>query len=279
MTHASDHRRIASAARDITRLRDGIVECMVDALTVEEPLEIRVAGQAVAITMRTPGHDEELAAGFCLTEGIIAEAAELASVEACAEADYGNIVAIEIASEAMSRNADRITAATRENYMTSSCGLCGKQSIDRIRQHVPAIHGDFTVAANVLQTWPDLMRAAQTTFEATGGLHAAAVLRPTGELLVLREDVGRHNAVDKVVGRLVLDDAIPCDPGVMLVSGRASFEIMQKAAMAGIAMVCAVSAPSSLAVDFAAECNMTLVGFLRRGRMNIYHDAGRIALP
>jgi FdhD protein len=279
MTHTHDNPHRSAARRPVARLRDGVVEQMSDAVVVEEPLEIRVAGRAVAITMRTPGHDDELAAGFCLTEGIIAEPGELAMVEPCEEADYGNIVNVELASEAMQRNAERIACATREVYMSSSCGLCGKQSIDRIRQQVPAIRGDFTVAAEALQRWPDVMRTAQATFDATGGLHAAAVFSPTGEMRVLREDVGRHNAVDKAIGRLVLDDAIPCDPGVLLVSGRASFEIMQKAAMAGIAMVCAVSAPSSLAVDFAVELDMTLVGFLRTGRLNVYHDPGRLILP
>ena len=227
--------------------------------------------------MRTPGPDRDLAAGFCLTEGIIAEADELESVEPCDEAEYGNIIAVRLTDEAMARRAEQIACAKRELYLSSSCGLCGKQSIDRIRQKTPPIAGDFTIARDTLAGLPDVMRAAQATFEQTGGLHACGWFTPAGELRLLREDVGRHNAVDKVVGAALLSHQLPLAQGVLLVSGRASFEIMQKAAMAGCAFVAAVSAPSSLAVDFAVELGMTLVGFLRPGRMNIYHDRGRIS--
>jgi FdhD protein len=238
-----------------------------------------VAGRAVAITMRTPGHDEELAAGFCLTEGIIAEPDELAMVEPCEEADYGNIVTVELVSEAMQRNAERIACATREVYMSSSCGLCGKQSIDRIRQQVPAIRGDFTVSAAALQRWPDVMRSAQATFDATGGLHAAGLITAGGDLMCVREDVGRHNAVDKVVGWAAREGRLPATGHVLMVSGRASFELVQKATLAGVPMLAAVSAPSTLAVDLAVESGLTLVGFLRGRAFNIYTGEHRVLRP
>jgi FdhD protein len=170
----------------------------------------------------------------------------------------------------------KIQSARREIYMSSSCGLCGKQTLDRIEQEIAPIRGAFTVSRAALDQFPSTMRKAQATFEQTGGLHAAGLFSPDGALHVIREDVGRHNAVDKVVGWALLNNRTPIDPGVLLVSGRASFEIMQKAAMAGIAFVAAVSAPSSLAVDFAKRMNMTLVGFLRPGRMNVYAGGERV---
>lgn len=247
-----------------------------DRLAVEEPLEIRLNDAPMAITMRTPGHDTELAAGFCLTEGVVREPDEIESITPCGEAKFGNVILVRLGDTAMTRRARQIESARRETYLSSSCGLCGKQTLDRIAQDVPPIAGKFTVTRATLDGLPGVMRKAQATFEQTGGLHAAGLFTPEGVLRVVREDVGRHNAVDKVIGWAVLLGALPIDPGVLLVSGRASFEIMQKAAMAGVAMVCAVSAPSSLAVDFAKKMDMTLVGFLRPGRMNIYHDPGRI---
>lgn len=247
-----------------------------DRLAVEEPLEIRINDGPLAITMRTPGHDAELAAGFCHTEGIVREPDEIESIAPCGEAKFGNVILVTLSEEAMSRRATQIANARRETYLSSSCGLCGKQTLDRIAQSVPPIKGQFTVSRDTLDALPGVMRKAQATFEQTGGLHAAGLFTPQGELRVVREDVGRHNAVDKVIGWAAMMRGLPIDPGVLLVSGRASFEIMQKAAMAGVAMVCAVSAPSSLAVAFAKELNITLVGFLRPGRMNVYHDPGRI---
>lgn len=265
-----------STKRSVTRFVAQTCERDDDRLAVEEPLEIRIGDEPLAVTMRTPGHDRDLAAGFCFTEGIVRDGDELESVEPCTEADYGNIVAITLTDEVMSRRAKQITGARRELYLSSSCGLCGKQSIDKINQQMGPIRGGFTITRDTLVQLPDLMRAAQATFAQTGGLHAAAIFSPEGNLKVLREDVGRHNAVDKVIGHQLLLGDVPIDPAVLLVSGRASFEIMQKAAMAGLAVVCAVSAPSSLAVDFAVRTAMTLVGFLRPGRMNVYHDPGRI---
>jgi FdhD protein len=247
-----------------------------DAVVVEEPLEIRIGDEPLAITMRTPGDDLELAAGFCLTEGVVAEPDELEAVEPCAEAEHGNVVRVRLSGRAGARRAERIERARRETYLSSSCGLCGKQSIDRIEQELAPPQGRFRVEAEVLAGLPQAMSARQATFAATGGLHAAALFTIDGDLVVLREDVGRHNAVDKVIGHRVLLGGIPFDPGVLLVSGRVSFEIVQKAVAAGIAVVCAVSAPTTLAIDLARRVDLTLVGFLRPGRMNVYHDRGRV---
>lgn len=266
----------SSISQPITRWSDGNVSQLDDRVAVEEPLEIRIGDQPLAVTMRTPGHDRDLAAGFCLTEGIIEDPDELVSVEPCIEADYGNIVVVTLTDEAMDRRRERITNATREQYVSSSCGLCGKQSIDRITQCITPFTSSFGVKRSVIQSLPETLRSAQATFDETGGLHAAGCFMSTGEMKTMREDVGRHNAVDKLVGAALLSGQTPMNERVLLVSGRTSFEIMQKAAMAGLTFVAAVSAPSSLAVEFAQTMNMTLIGFLRPGRMNIYHDVGRV---
>ncbi|MEX0777110.1 MAG: formate dehydrogenase accessory sulfurtransferase FdhD [Phycisphaeraceae bacterium] len=247
-----------------------------DSVAVEEPLEIRLGDISLAVTMRTPGHDEELAAGFCLTEGIVSRAEEITGISPCPAAGFGNVAVVTLTEEGAARRSNQVQRSQRELYLSSSCGLCGKQSIDRIVQQVPPIRGRFTLARDTLAAMPQTLRQAQTTFDATGGLHGAGLFTPQGKLLVVREDIGRHNAVDKVIGWALLRDMIPLDQAVLLVSGRASFEIMQKAAMAGLAVVAAVSAPSSLAVDFAARTGMTLIGFLREGRMNVYHGEGRV---
>jgi len=265
-----------TATKPVTRIRDTASTVDDDVLVIEEPLEIRIADEPLAVTMRTPGHDCDLVAGFCLTEGIVTDPDEIESVEECGEAEYGNVMAVTLTDEAMQRRMEQITCARRELYLSSSCGLCGKQSIDRIYQRISPIRGNFTIARDTLAALPETMRTSQATFRQTGGLHAAGIFTPGGVLNVLREDVGRHNAVDKVIGHQLLLGRAPIDPAVLLVSGRASFEIMQKAAVAGIAFVAAVSAPSSLAVDFAVKTGMTLVGFLRSGRMNVYHGLERI---
>jgi FdhD protein len=264
------------ARRPVVRHEGALRDEGEDAVVVEEPLEIRIDDDPLAVTMRTPGHDEELAAGFCLTEGIVADADELEAVEPCAEAEHGNVVRVRLAAAASTHREESIARARRETYLSSSCGLCGKQSIDRIELALPPPVGRFTVSSAVLASLPEAMRARQDAFAATGGLHAAALFGVDGDLVVLREDVGRHNAVDKVIGHRLLLGGIPFDPGVLLVSGRASFEVVQKAVAAGIAVVCAVSAPSSLAIDLARRVDLTLVGFLRPGRMNVYHDRGRV---
>lgn len=265
-----------AVCRAVVQWREGVSSRVEDHVAAEEPLEIRIGDEPMAITMRTPGHDRDLAAGFCLTEGVIEHADELEDVSACGESKTGNVMVVTLIDEAMTKRTKQIACAKRELYMSSSCGLCGKQSLDRIEQKVPKISDQFRMSRQILMTLPSMMREAQPTFEQTGGLHAAALFDGRGKLELLREDVGRHNAVDKVVGAKLLLGQLPLETSVLLVSGRASFEIMQKAAMAGLSVVAAISAPSSLAVDFAVRFNMTLVGFLRQGRMNIYHDAGRL---
>lgn len=262
------------AVAKIVRLREGVKpRASKDSLAVEEPLEIRVRGRSVAVTMRTPGHDRELAAGFLLTERIVRQRKDLIDIapcRACLEPENTLDVFLAPGVEV------DFAALTRHVFATSSCGLCGKASIEAVKQHFPPVDSQTTVSAKLLAQLPARMRRAQRTFAQTGGLHAAAVFDARGKLLVLREDVGRHNAVDKVLGFGFLEKTFPFDSHILLVSGRASFEIMQKALAARIPMVCAVSAPSSLAVEFAREANQTLVGFLRGATMNIYAGAERI---
>ena len=242
-----------------------------DELAIEEPLEVRVRGRAISVTMRTPGHDDELAAGFLLGEGIIRRRDDVLKIEPCLQNDADNVVNVLLAPDV----AVDFEKLTRHVFASSSCGLCGKTSIDAVRSNFAKIDSDMTIAADTLLSLPQRMRESQQTFARTGGLHAAAIFSAGGELLVLREDVGRHNAVDKAVGRCLLD-AIALDRHVLLISGRASFEILQKALAARIPIVAAVSAPSSLAVDFATESGQTLIGFLREGRMNVYTQPQRV---
>jgi len=272
----------SSTTRHVTRIEGACVSHSDDRLAVEEPLAIRVGPVALAITMRTPGgeggvaHDRELAAGFCLTEGIVTHADEVESVEPCSETREGNVIVVTLTDAANERHQHAIARAKREIYMSSSCGLCGKQTIDKACQTVKKNTDRFTVPREVLDGLPGAMRKTQATFDQTGGLHAAALFTPDGTIRVLREDVGRHNAVDKVIGHELLLGRTPLRSIGLLVSGRSSFEIVQKAAVAGIGLIASVSAPSSMAVDLAVATDITLVGFLRPGRMNIYHDPGRI---
>ncbi len=249
---------------------------LVDILAVEEPMEIRVDGAPLAVTMRTPGHDAELAAGFCLTEGIIDDPDELERAEACTLADYGNVVLITLSGQAAERWRKTQTETRREFYLSSSCGLCGTQTLDRIARRIPAIVQHFSIAPEVLLRMPNSMMESQDTFARTGGLHAAALFQSHGELQFIREDVGRHNAVDKVIGALLLSGQLPVSDGVLMLSGRISFELVQKAARAGIAIIAAIGAPSSLAVQAAEQFGITLVGFLRAERFNVYSHAQRI---
>ncbi len=239
----------------------------------EEPLEIRVRGKSVAVTMRTPGHDKELAAGFLLSEGTISNAADIVEMAPCPASDHPeNTLNAFLSSSAQVDFAQ----LTRHVFASSSCGLCGKASIEAVHQHFSPIDSAPTVSAGVLAELPERMRKSQRHFARTGGLHAAAIFDAEGLLVVLREDVGRHNAVDKVVGYGLLQNQLPYDSNILLVSGRASFEIMQKALAARIPIVCAISAPSSLAVAFAEESGQTLVGFLRGASMNIYSHPQRL---
>ena len=248
-----------------------------DLLAREEPLEIRVRGRSVAVTMRSPGHDEELAAGFLLTEGVLRRAGDVVGIAHCGQGEAANDQNIlnVFLSPSVEVNLERLT---RHVFASSSCGLCGKASIEAVHQHFPPVESELAMSAQTLLALPERLRAGQETFQQTGGLHGAAVFDERGTLLVLREDVGRHNAVDKVIGWGFLDRQLPFDRHALMVSGRASFEIMQKALAARIPIVCAVSAPSSLAVDFARESGQTLVGFLRGDSFNVYSHPERIAV-
>ena len=240
-----------------------------DLLAVEEPLEIRLGQKTVSITMRTPGHDSELAVGFLFTEGILSSAGEIQDV-----VSSRNYVTIHL-KPGIEVDLDRLQ---RNFYTTSSCGVCGKASIEALRmQACPVLAGESPVfASTVIHGLPAVLREDQRVFDRTGGLHGAALFDSSGRLLLVREDVGRHNAVDKIAGAEVLAGRIPLDGKLLLVSGRASFELVQKALMAGVPILAAVGAPSSLAVETARRFNMTLLGFVRDGRFNIYSGASRI---
>lgn len=257
----------------IRRRPGGKQICESDYLAREEPLEIRVRGTSIAVTMRTPGYDDELAAGFLLTEGIIRERGDITAIAACLGAENPENVLNVFLAPAVPLDIDRLT---RHVFASSSCGVCGKASIESVQQSFPPVTSRARMAAGTLVRLPDRMRAAQAAFAQTGGLHAAAIFTPAGRLVVLREDVGRHNAVDKVLGHGFMNGKWPFDSHVLLVSGRISFEIMQKALAARVPIVCAVSAPSSLAVEFARQSGQTVVGFLRGGGMNIYAAGERI---
>ncbi|MFJ4770113.1 formate dehydrogenase accessory sulfurtransferase FdhD [Streptomyces uncialis] len=269
--------------RRIVRIRDGRVDTRADTLVAEEPLEIRLNGKPLAITMRTPGDDFALAAGFLVSEGVIGAAEEVAGIAYCAgaTADGGNTYNVVDVRLAPGVEVPDITLE-RNVYTTSSCGLCGKASLDAVRTTTRwpvADEPPLRLAPELLSALPDRLRAAQRVFDRTGGLHAAALFDEHGELLDVREDVGRHNAVDKVVGRALRSGRLPLSRGVLLVSGRASFELVQKCVMAGLPVLAAVSAPSSLAVDLAVGTGVTLVGFLRGPNMNIYATPERVVLP
>lgn len=236
-----------------------------DLLAVEEPLEIRVNGRPLSITMRTPGNDGELAAGFLFTEGILTERADVLAVD-CGE----NRVTLTLA--------DGVAAGTSRNfYTTSSCGVCGKASIESLHAAGCAMLSPVAVSRDVIHGLPAKLRETQAAFDHTGGLHGAGMFNTAGNLQMVREDVGRHNAVDKLIGAAFLEDRLPLADHILMLSGRASFELVQKAAMAGIPVVAAVGAPSSLAVQTAMRFGMTLLGFVRDGRFNVYCGAGNIA--
>lgn len=255
------------------RWRNGKIICGPDELVIEEPLEIRVRGRAISVTMRTPGHDDELAAGFLCTENIITAARHILKILTCDRNEKGNLVNVQLAPD-VPVDFERLT---RHVFASSSCGLCGKATIDAIAQQFPAVTSDIRFSGQLIASLPQRMRLSQTTFQRTGGLHAAAIFDEQGEMMVLREDVGRHNAVDKVLGRAVLNRWLPLDRHILLVSGRLSFEIMQKSLAAGLPLVAAISAPSNLAVEFAQQNGQTLVGFLRDDRMNVYTHTLRVS--
>ncbi len=267
-------------SRPVLKYQGGEPTRVDDDLVIEEPLEIRVRGQSIAVTMRTPGptdvrdaQDAELAAGFLLSEGLIKSADDIARIDPCVRSEAGNIVNVFLAP-AIKVDLDRLS---RHVFASSSCGICGKATIESVHQHFEPVKSEVRISPDTLSALPAKLREAQTCFDRTGGLHAAALFDSTGTLIAVREDVGRHNAVDKLLGYAMLKRMLPLDQHVLLISGRASFEIVQKALAGGVPIVAAVSAPSSLAVELAEESAMTLVGFLRDGRMNVYCGEHRIA--
>jgi FdhD protein len=267
------------ARTSVLKLSGGRSRRVPDRLAVEEPLELRVAGAPLAVTMRTPGHDVELAHGFLLTEGVIAAVSDVSTARYCDSVDEQGRNTYNVLDVALAPGVAPPDASVQRNfYTTSSCGVCGKASLDavRLRTRFSPAEDRLRVKSKQLTELPGLLREAQRVFESTGGLHAAGLFRADGTLLVVREDVGRHNAVDKALGWALLNGRVPAAGCVLMVSGRASFELVQKAVMAGVPMLAAVSAPSSLAVELAAEAGVTLVGFLRGDSMNVYTHTDRI---
>jgi FdhD protein len=255
----------------IRRKDDGELEYLPDDLTIEEPLEIRIADTVVATTMRTPGQDDELAAGFLLSEAIVRKREDIAKIDA----PEPNTVIVDLANGVRFS----LQSAQRFGTISSSCGICGKNSIEAIRQEFPPIRSTSArIDIETLLALPARLHEAQNDFARTGGIHAAGVFEIGGDFGIVREDIGRHNAVDKAIGRAFFDGLLPLDRHLLLVSGRASFEIVQKALAAGIPIVAAVSAPSTLAVNFARENNQTLLGFLRPPSFNIYSHIERVVL-
>jgi FdhD protein len=257
VTHAPPY---TTARVEVRRLPGGEAE---DVVAVEEPLEIRIDGEPVAVTMRTPGHDEELALGFCLSEGLRPRAARLPD----------DLAANAVDVEAPGFDTDRLR---RSFYTSSSCGVCGKGALEAVAVEAPRVESPLRVSAALVAALPDRLRDAQAAFAATGGVHATGLFDRDGTLLCLREDVGRHNAMDKVVGWAFLADRLPLRGGILCVSGRLSFELVQKAAVAGCPVLVAVGAPSSLAVDLARDRGVTLCGFVRDGRLNVYTEPWRV---
>jgi FdhD protein len=251
----------SAASVDVVRLPGGVDET--DAVAVEEPLEIRVNGEPVAVTMRTPGHDEELALGFCVSEGLSPTAA-VPPLDLPANTN-------DVTSAAFD------TAKVRRNFYTSSsCGVCGKGALEAVAVEAPRVESDVRVGATLISGLPERLRAGQRAFAVTGGLHATGLFTAEGELLCVREDVGRHNAMDKVVGWALQQGRLPLTEALLCVSGRTSFELVQKAAVAGCPVLVAVGAPSTLAVELARDRGVTLCGFVRDGKINVYSEAWRV---
>ena len=257
----------------VRRIEAGEAHERPDSVAVEEPLEIRVEGQSVAVVMRTPGHDRDLTAGFLLTENLIRSPNDIFDLTQCGSTEDDQVVNVTL------RNPSAFDPAklSRNVFSSSSCGVCSKATIDAVRQSFPPIDDASEIAVDILQQLPSRLRAEQQTFAATGGLHACALFDLRGELQLLREDVGRHNALDKLIGHAFLEDQLPLGGSVLFLSGRVSFEMMQKALAAGIPIIAAISAPTSLAIEFARESNQTLAGFVRGETMNIYGGAERIS--
>lgn len=261
----------------VSEWQDGKLRRVEDYLVAEEPLEIRVNGQPLNVTMRTPGHDVELAAGFLFTEGLIKDGNQIRKIKhggTPAEQQRGNVIAVELCGAEYDPK-----RLQRNFFAASSCGICGKDSIDAIRvRGAKPPNENFRFNADLLCELPEKLKSSQAIFDRTGGLHAAAAFSENGELVILREDIGRHNAVDKVVGYGLLNGLLPFSDQVLLVSGRGGFEIIQKALVAGFPLLASVSAPSSLAVQLARELGLTLVGFLRGRRFIVYSGEGRLKM-
>jgi FdhD protein len=279
-----DGRRAGKTRIRLQAVDDGRATHRIDLVATEEPMEIRLRSgtrtHPVTVTMRTPGADFELAAGFLYAEGIVTHRAQLNRIEYCVECEGSAAQQYNIVTAVTNPGTTTdLFIPGRTFGMTSACGLCGRERIDEIeRRGISPIASKLTVSHEVLTALPDKLRDAQGLFDSTGGLHAAGLFDASGNLLVLREDVGRHNAVDKVIGWAFLEERLPLSDTILMISGRGSFEIVQKALAAGIPIVCAVSAPSSLAVDLARRFDQTLVGFLRGPRFNVYSSAKRIDL-
>ncbi|HSH39761.1 MAG TPA: formate dehydrogenase accessory sulfurtransferase FdhD [Chthoniobacterales bacterium] len=243
-----------------------------DSIAAEEPLEMRVEGHSIAVVMRTPGHDRELAAGFLVTENLIRARSDIFDITQCDSSAADQVVNVTLRNPA----AFDASKLTRHVFSSSSCGVCSKATIDAVRQQFAPVDSDCRVSAEVILQLPSRLRAKQQTFEQTGGLHACALFDVDGNLLALREDVGRHNALDKLIGHALLEGWLPLRNRVLCLSGRVSFEIMQKALAAGIPIVAAISAPTTLAIDFARDSQQTLIGFVRGETMNVYAGAERV---
>ena len=277
---------VSSKHKPVTRVFGNASSSVTDVLSVEEPLEIRIAygpsenriQKSISVTMRTPGDDEELAIGFLFTEGIISSYDQVQKVQRIDGASMqNNIMQVELASDFT----PRLMQTDRNFYTTSSCGVCGKASIESIRVVSPFLHINSPIlklSTEVLYQLPNKLRSNQNNFSFTGGIHAAGIFTSDGELVFLREDVGRHNALDKLIGAALGHHSLPLNQNILLLSGRASFELIQKAAMAGITVVAAIGAPSTLAVELAEEFNITLLGFLKENRFNLYHSCERTVI-
>ncbi|MEO7158196.1 MAG: formate dehydrogenase accessory sulfurtransferase FdhD [Vicinamibacterales bacterium] len=289
MANAPSSHAHAPGIREVSISRRGQGAPERDTVAVEEPMEVRVNGSSFAVIMRTPGADRDLAAGFLLAEDVIRGADEIGTIEYCMSsepsrlvgaedvADEGrnNTINVTVTGDAVERLATRL-GDRRQVMMTASCGLCGRRTIESLQARVASVRGAWTVSADVIASLPDRLRSSQSVFDATGGLHAAGLFDRSGNLQLSAEDVGRHNAVDKIAGRTLLAGWHPLDSAILLVSGRTSFELVQKALLAGVPLIAAVSAPSSLAIDLAEQAGITLCGFLRGERFNIYTHPQRI---
>ena len=270
--------RVTSRYR-VVRMADGVATARPDSLAAEEPLEIRVGGRALTVTMRTPGNDFDLARGFLVSEGVVAADSDIAAIRYCAGATVDGGNSYNVLDVVLADGVPLPDVSVERNfYTTSSCGLCGKASLEAVRtiSRWRVDRDPLRLKAATISSLPEKLRAAQRVFDRTGGLHAAALFDANGDLWCVREDVGRHNAVDKVVGWALDQRRLPLSGTTLMVSGRASFELVQKAVMAGIPALAAVSAPSSLAVDLAREMGLTLIGFLRGSSMNVYSGVERI---